>query len=67
MKMEPSFEGLRCEEASMHSRKTYLSCGQPATHVVYHPRDKRAYLMCEPDAYHNVKNRGGQLVAGPPI
>lgn len=64
---DSSFEGMKCEEASLLSKETYLPCGQPATHVIYHRRDKRAYLMCMPCAWHNAHNRGGQLVAGPSL
>lgn len=56
------FEGLKCEEASMHSRETYIPCGAPATGIVYHAKDRRAYLMCTPCQDHNVRNRGGRLL-----
>jgi hypothetical protein len=55
-------EGLRCEEASIHSRETFIPCGALAAAVIWHQRDKRAYLMCPMCAWHNVKNRGGRLL-----
>ena len=33
-----------------------------ASYLVWHAKDRRAYGMCEPCAYHNVDNRGGALV-----
>lgn len=59
-----SFEGMKCEEASQFSVTEYIPCGQPATAVVWHQRDgKHTYLMCAACADHNVRNRGGKLVA----
>ena len=56
-------KGLGCEEASIHSRETFIPCGAPAAAVVWHKRDgKHTYLMCAPCAWHNVKNRGGRLL-----
>lgn len=54
--------GARCQEASMFSRGTYVPCSLPATHVIYHAKDRRAYYMCGGCADHNVRNRGGQDV-----
>jgi len=51
-----------CQEASPFSSSSYVACGQPATHMVKHRRDRRSYLMCEMCADHNVRNRGGILV-----
>jgi hypothetical protein len=59
-----NFEGMKCEEASIHSKKTFIPCGAPAVAVVWHERDgKHTYLMCAPCAFHNVRNRGGKLIA----
>lgn len=57
-----ALQGLACQEASIHSRETYIPCGAPSTSVVWHSRDKRAYLMCSACAWHNVRNRGGRLL-----
>jgi hypothetical protein len=54
--------GALCQEASFLSRATYIPCSQPATHVIYHTKDRRAYYMCDPCADHNVRNRGGEDV-----
>lgn len=37
--------------------------GAPADAIVWHEKDRRAYFMCAGCADHNVKNRGGKLVA----
>jgi len=50
---------LKCREASMFSRETFIPCGKPATSLVWHNKDKRAYPMCDMCADHNIKNRGG--------
>jgi hypothetical protein len=60
---EVSLDGMRCEEASIHSNRTYIPCNSPAYGIVWHDRDKRAYVMCEPCCLHNVRNRGGRLLA----
>jgi hypothetical protein len=54
-----NWDNLRCEEASMFSKETYIPCGEPATSIIWHNKDKRSYLMCFGCADHNVKNRGG--------
>ena len=54
-----NWDNLKCEEASMFSKETYIPCGQPATSIVWHNKDKRAYAMCFGCADHNVKNRRG--------
>jgi hypothetical protein len=54
--------GIRCQEASIHSRETYIACGKPAVAVIWHEKDKRAYPMCHPCSDHNVRNRGGRLL-----
>ena len=55
-------QGLACQEASILSRETFIPCGAPGAAVVWLERDKRAYVMCAPCAWHNVKNRGGRLL-----
>ena len=59
---QPIPAGARCQEASMFSRGSYLPCNGPASAIVRHPREKRAYFMCDPCADHNVRNRGAVLV-----
>lgn len=53
--------GATCQEASMHSRERYIPCGNIATSIVHHTKDKRSYYMCYTCADHNVRNRGGVL------
>ena len=60
---KPIPEGARCQEASMLSRGSYIPCFAPAVAIVYHDRDRRGYYMCAPCADHNVRNRGGKLIA----
>jgi hypothetical protein len=57
-------EGSMCQEASMFSGNMYVPCGQPASTIVYHERDRRGYYMCSGCADHNVRNRGGKWVGG---
>ena len=59
-------EARPCEEASIHSRETYIPCGAPSGFLVYHRKDGRAYRMCFQCADHNVRNRGGVLVGRDP-
>jgi hypothetical protein len=54
---------LSCEEASPMSHATYIACGAPAVALVLHNRDRRTYAMCLACADHNIRNRGGVLVA----
>jgi hypothetical protein len=56
-----------CQEASPLSRETYIPCGATATAIVYHEKDHRGYYMCDPCADHNLRHRGGKLVALSPI
>lgn len=57
-----------CEEASMHSGSVmpgiYVPCNNPASVIIWSPRDKRNYLMCRGCGNHNVKNRGAVLAGG---
>ncbi len=54
---------LRCEEASILSRETYIPCGAPAAAIVWHAHDgKHIYLMCLACAWHNVRNRSARLL-----
>jgi hypothetical protein len=48
-----------CQEASVLSVSKYIPCGKPATKIVWHNKDGRAYAMCDACAYHNINNRGG--------
>jgi hypothetical protein len=54
--------GARCQEASHLSRQSYIACRAPATHVIWHDKDRRGYYMCDACADHNVRNRGGRDV-----
>lgn len=57
-----ALEGIKCQEASGLSKQTYIPCAQPAVAVVWHEKDNRAYPMCHPCAWHNLRNRGGRLL-----
>lgn len=59
----PIPEDSKCQEASVLSRFDYIPCGHPAVAIVYHRRDRRAYLMCHPCADHNVRNRCGMVAS----
>ncbi len=61
MKDEFELDGP-CEEASPLSRNFKIDCGRPATALVWHNKDQRAYRMCPMCADHNVTNRGGILL-----
>lgn len=63
-KYQINIKDIPCEEASMFSSERYIPCGQVATHLVYHKRDKRIYAMCMACADHNVRNREGKYVLG---
>jgi hypothetical protein len=54
---------LTCQEASQFSRETYIPCGASATSIIWHNKDRKAYAMCDMCADHNVKNRGGIVLA----
>lgn len=56
-------EDATCQEASVFSRSSYIPCGAQAVAIVYHNKDRRGYYMCGSCADHNVRNRGGRLVA----
>lgn len=51
-----------CEEASIHSRETYIPCAAPATRFILSERGAKVYAMCQTCAYHNVRNRGAEDV-----
>lgn len=55
-------EDSTCQEASRYSVTGYIPCGNIATAIVYHNRDRRGYYMCTSCASHNLHNRGGKLV-----
>jgi hypothetical protein len=59
-----NLEGIDCQEASPRSVSTYIMCGAPAEALVWHEKDKRVYPMCKACAWHNLRNRGGRLLAG---
>lgn len=48
---------LVCEEASIHSRETYIPCAAPAVKFVLSERGKVVYPMCAGCASHNIRNR----------
>jgi hypothetical protein len=52
-----------CQEASMLSFHSYIPCGAKAVAIVYQRKDGRKYYMCAACTDHNVRNRGGQLIA----
>ena len=52
----------RCQEALPFNH--YIPCGEPATVIVYHEKDRRGYYMCLSHADHNIHNRGGKWVGG---
>jgi hypothetical protein len=56
-------DNAKCQEASMLSRAYYIPCNAPAVAIVYHDKDQRGYYMCTPCTDHNVRNRGGRLIA----
>lgn len=57
--------GTRCQEASPMSYSTYIACGKPAAAIVKHVgRDEGPYYMCRECTHHNVRNRGGRVLAG---
>jgi hypothetical protein len=57
-----NFQGMRCEEASTLSTHMFIPCSRPVCALIWHERDRRAYMMCEGCASHNIQNRGGRLV-----
>lgn len=51
---------LVCHETyGMTGADIYIHCRKPAGKFVYHPKDRRAYPMCDMCAHHNIRNRGG--------
>src|SRR5215510_11176731 len=62
-----NFEELKCEEASILSLNKHVPCMEPGYALVWHQRDRRAYIMCKSCTSHNVHNRGGiQLTEAQP-
>jgi hypothetical protein len=52
-----------CEEAAMVSSSYYIPCNQPAVNIVgWKGRRDTPIRMCEMCTYHNVRNRGGQVI-----
>lgn len=55
--------GMKCQEdPGMHLGLPKM-LAPPADAVVWHDRDERCYFMCWPCTDHNVRNRGGFIVA----
>jgi hypothetical protein len=50
------------ETLGMCGKHKYIRCGQPAVAIVQ-LRDPRPYLMCAMCTSHNVRNRGGKIIA----
>lgn len=50
-----------CQEASQHSSSFYIPCGKTATSIVRSRGEKPLY-MCESCAWHNIHNRGAELL-----
>lgn len=59
-------DGAKCQEASPFSVTGYVPCSAPATSIVRHEKDHRSYYMCTSCCWHNVQNRGGQLMFSRP-
>ena len=57
------WSALACQDASPMSRETFIPCSAPASAIVWHQKDRCAYTMCASCADHNVRNRGGLLLA----
>jgi hypothetical protein len=53
----------RCQEVPTMIGNRYVRCNQPAVCVVDH-RGTEIYWMCHDCGWHNVRNRGGKLLAG---
>ncbi len=49
-----------CQEASPRSHDEFIACGAPGAKMVFHQKDRRAYVMCAPCADHNIRSRGGE-------
>lgn len=61
---EINFDGVTCQETTGMIGQIYLRCERPATVIVWHNKDGKAYPMCPMCGDHNIRNRGGiQLVA----
>ncbi|MCD0415700.1 hypothetical protein LOC51_00600 [Rubrivivax sp. JA1024] len=53
-----------CQEASIFSVAVYMPCNAPATSVVgWKGRSDTPIRMCDACANHNIRNRGGELIA----
>lgn len=57
-------DGATCQEVTMMVGDRYVRCGQPAVMVVDHG-GREIYWMCLACGTHNVRNRGGKMLAGP--
>lgn len=54
--------GAECQEASPLSYNFKIECGRPAVALIDNG-DETPYLMCAGCADHNVRNRGGMILA----
>jgi len=61
--MPLNLDGITCQEARPHF-KIFIACDLPAEALVWHEKDRRVYPMCKACAWHNLRNRGGRLLAG---
>lgn len=57
-----NFEGMKCEEVDHALGDMLVYCGRPVECLVWHRKDRRAYMMCHMCGSHNVMNRGGRLL-----
>jgi hypothetical protein len=55
-------EGAECQEASPLSYSFKIECGRPAVALIDNG-DQMPYFMCAGCADHNVRNRGGMILA----
>jgi hypothetical protein len=52
-----------CEEASTLSGQFYIPCNKPAINIVgWKGRSDKPIRMCDMCTYHNVNNRGGEII-----
>lgn len=58
-----NWEKLTCIEASTLSMGHYIPCDREGYAIVFHHRDRTAYVMCDSCTSHNVHNRGGIILA----
>ena len=56
------FKGVECQETRGMIGEIYIRCLKPASAIIWHNRDRKAYPMCPMCADHNHRNRGGILL-----